>query len=199
MLLLGAARSADAQEILIRRVVLPPPTTFQELREKPGRAITGSCDLPSVTISPDSLVPIVLADSSTLHLPTSWQARPRLQWDIENGSDVLGGPDDTRLRIARQKNGATGRSFRRNQDDSEAIGTTCAVDRGDIGIVWSFYEPDPGVPDNPRPFVAFGEVMTPGGRWYKVSLWATGRTEMARVAAGFTEAVLRKAGRGVLP
>lgn len=189
---LCAAGKADAQDIQIRLATSPPPTTFVQLKAQPGRKIAGPCVLPIVSIALDSLVPIALADSATLRVPPDWQARPRLEYDIEVGSTVLGGPADSRVRIERVRNGALGRSFLRYRDDSDAIGPTCEVDRGDVGVIWTFYEPDPGDQNLGRRFGALGEIMAPGGRWYKVSLWASGRAERAHAASSFTEVVLRQ-------
>jgi hypothetical protein len=190
--LLGAVPVCQAQQILIRRQVLPPPTTFVGLKQLRGPEPTGPCHLPAATLSPDSVTSIALSDSSTLHFPQGWREVSGFSVDSEVGRTVVAGPGESRVRILRERNGAVGRHYQGDEHGDPRPGVTCEVDRGDVGAIWTFYAPDSVQVTWPRPYLAFGEIITPRGSRYTLTLSAHTSDERAQMVAIVTEAGLQQ-------
>jgi hypothetical protein len=181
---------SEAQDIQIRRVDLPPPTTFAGLRQLPGPIPSGPCAFPSVALGVDSLNSIVLGDSTSLRLPPEWRTQPLLPGDDVYTHTRLATPGDNRARIEREVR-AHGRSFLMYPSGERPEGATCTVERGQAGAIWTFYAPNPHDPTTgARNYTAFGAVITPAGFWYSVSLWTYSAADQSRLASILTEAML---------
>lgn len=167
----------------------PPPKTFAGLRNLPGPPPSGTCAFPSVTLSVDSLKPIVLGDSATLRFPPGWQMSPPRRGDDKYTDTRLALPGDNRVQIQRERDGR-GRSYMKYASGVDAQGTTCSLDRGQTGAIWSLYLPDPQDTTRALKYVAFGSVMTPAGLWYRVFLSTTSAADQSRLASILTEAML---------
>ena len=184
------AVETEAQDVRIRLPEpLPPPTTFAGLQKLPGQRPSGPCAFPSVTQSADSLRPIVLGDSATLRLPSDWQTSALRPGDHEDTDTRLELPDGNRARIRREHNGAHGRAFLEYRLGEVAEGTTCTIDRGQTGALWTLYLPNPQ-DTRVLKYSAFGDVMTPAGFWYSVMLSTTSAADQSRFASALTEAML---------
>jgi hypothetical protein len=187
---LALAVECEAQDIRIRMAdPLPPPTTFAGLQQLMGPRPTGPCAFPSVTLSADSLSPIALGDSATLRFPPGWQTSPAHPGDHEYTDTQLALPGGNRARIRRERNGAHGRSFLEYRLGERPAETTCSLDRGQTGAIWSLYVPHPDTTRVLR-YPAFGDIITPTGFWYSVTLWTTSAAERSRFASILTEAML---------
>jgi len=138
----------------------------------------------------DSLNPIALGDSATLRLPRSWQKSPLRLADDGYTSTRLSLPDGNRALIQRERNGARGRPWMKYPSGVDAQGTTCSLERGQTGAIWSLYLPDPQDSTVVLKYGAIGSVMTPAGFWYTVNLWATSGETQSRLASVLTEAML---------
>jgi hypothetical protein len=169
---------------------LPPPTTFAGLRQLMGPPPSGPCAFPSVTLSADSLNPIALGDSATLRLPPGWQTGPLRPGDDEYTRTRLALPGGNRALIQRERNGAHGRSYLMYRPGVLAKGTTCTLERGQTGAIWSLYLPDPQDTTSVLKYPAIGAVITPAGFWYTVNLWTTSGADQSRLASILTEAML---------
>jgi hypothetical protein len=194
LLLLAVVAStveAEAQDIQIRVHELPPPTTFAGLRQLRGPMPSGPCAFPAATLLADSLNTIAVGDSTTLRFPRDWRTRPLLPEDDEYTHVRLATPEDNRVRIQRERNGARGRSFLMYLSGERPEGATCTVDRGQAGAIWSFYPPDPqDTTTGSRKYAALGAVITPAGFWYSVSLSTLSAADQSRLASILTEAML---------
>jgi hypothetical protein len=189
--LVAFAVECEAQDIQIQRLELPPPTTFAGLQQLKGPAPSGPCAFRSVTLLVDSLNTIAVGDSTTLRLPRDWKTRPLLPGDDEYTHVRLAAPDDNRVRVQRERNGAHGRSFLMYRSGERPEGATCTVERGQAGAIWSFYPPDPqDTTTGSRKYTALGAVITPAGFWYSVSLWTSSAADQSRLASILTEALL---------
>jgi hypothetical protein len=187
--LFALAVGCEGRQVLIRKVELPPPTTFAALQQLSGPVPSGPCAFPPVSLSLDSLNPIVLGDSATLRLPPGWRTIPLLPGDDEYTHTRLAPPGGSRVRIQRERNGARGRQYLMWSGESPE-GTTCTLERGQTGAIWSFYPPDPqGTIGDPN-YEALGAVVTPAGFWYSVSLRTSSGAEQSRLASILTEAML---------
>jgi hypothetical protein len=100
-------------------------------------------------------------------------------------------PGGGRVSIRRLRNGARGRLFLANLKGEALVGSTCKVERGSAGAIWTFYAPNPQQPGNPWPFAAFGDVITPAGSWYSLTVSTPAAADRSRVARIVTEALLR--------
>jgi hypothetical protein len=193
MLLVALSSSAAAQEILIRSVVRPPPVTLEGLKLLQGTPPTGPCSLPSPQ---PALVPaqhVELPDTSRLELAAGWRQRPLVE--VNQGLiDVrLEAPDGAAVHLLRKRNGAHGRTFWVYRNGENAKGTTCTVQADSVGAIWNLYEPDPSAPPSiRRRYGAFGEVVTPAGRWYGVTVWSTSISDRDRAASTITALLLRQ-------
>ena len=167
----------------------PPPTTFAGLQKLPGPPPSGPCALPSVTLLVDSLKPIVLGDSATMRFPSLWKISKPVPGDDKYTDVRLALPGGNRVQIQRERDGR-GRSWMKYPSKVDAKGTTCSLDRGKTGAIWSLYLPDPQDTTRALKYVAFGSVMTPTGRWYRVFLSTTSAADQARFASILTEAML---------
>jgi hypothetical protein len=179
----------DAQEIILRREVLPPPTTFAGLEQLKGPVPTGPCTLPSAPFTVDSLKAITLGDSATLMLPSGWQAIELRPSDDEHSRTRLAGPGDSRVLIERERNGATSRRFLIYGSGEQPEGMTCSLPRGRAGAIWTFYLPNPedtGV----RKYTALGSIITPAGLWYSVTLSTASAADEYQLASTVTEVML---------
>ena len=188
--LFALAVEAEAQDIIIQRVELTPPTTFAGLRGLRGTQPSGPCAFPSVALSVDSLISIALGDSAALALPPDWRTRPLVPEDDEYTHTRLTAPRGSLVRIQRQRNGANGRPYLRYNNFERAEGTTCTLERGQTGAIWSLYLPDPQGTMGALKYGAFGDVITPSGFWYSVTLWTSSAAEQSRLASILTEAML---------
>lgn len=185
------AVECEAQDVIIRLPEpLPPPTTFAGLQQLEGQRPSGACALPSVILSADSLTPMVLGDSATLRFPSGWKTSALRPSDHEYTDTRLALPDGNRVRIRRERNGAHGRSFMMYRPGEVAEGTTCSLDRGRTGAIWSLYLPDPQDTTSPLRYTAIGAVITPAGFWYTVDLRTTSAADQSRLASILTEAML---------
>jgi hypothetical protein len=191
--LMAAPNLCAARQILIRQVVTPPPTTFAGLRQTEGVTPSGPCDLPVVTLDTALLVPVALGDTGSLGMPPGWSVLPLYEGQDPFTVTRLAGPDGSRALIQRRRNGSQGRSHLMYRNDERAVGPTCLVDRDSVGAIWTFYLPDPGVPDSPRPFLADGDIMTPDGRWYGIMISSETAEARARTASMLTAVALRAA------
>jgi hypothetical protein len=187
--LFGLAVECEAQDVIVRRVELPPPTTFAGLKQLGGPVPTGPCTFPSVSLSADSVSPIILGDSVTLRLPRDWRTSPLGPSDDEHTRTRLVTSGDNRVSIERKHNGASSRNFLMYGNGERPEGTTCWVDRGQAGAIWTFYQPNPQ-DTSVRKYGAFGAIITPAGFWYSVSLWTSSVTDQSRLASILTEALL---------
>ena len=179
----------EAQEIIIRSEVLPPPTTFAALEQLKGPAPSGPCTLPSISLRVDSLKPITLGDSATLTFPSGWQTIELRPGDDEHVRTRLAGPGDGRVLIDRERNGATSRHFLMYGSGERPEGATCSLSRGQVGAIWTFYTPNPqdtGV----RKYVALGSIITPAGSWYSVTVAAASTSDQHQLASIVTEVML---------
>jgi len=184
------AVECEAQDIRIRLPEpLPPPTTFAGLKNLQGTQPSGPCAFPSVTLSADSLSPIVLGDSATLRLPRGWQKSPPRPGDHEDTDTQLALPGGSRARIRRERNGAQGRTFLEYRLGEHPAETTCSLDRGQTGAIWSLYVADPDTTRILR-YPAFGDFITPAGFWYNVTLWTPSDADRSRLASILSEAML---------
>ena len=173
-----------AQDIMIRRVVKPPPVNLSELIAVPGPAPQGICPFEPANLETSDSARLMLGDTAALDLPMGWQRRPPHELDAGFDAVRLGAPDGSRIRIERERNGARGRSFTMYRSGEVPTGESCVLDLGEVGAIWTFYEPDPGVDDNPLPFLAFADILTPARRWYRISInseSAEQRLQTARV------------------
>ena len=185
------AVECERQDIRFRMAEpLPPPTTFAGLRKLMGPVPSGPCAFPSVTLSVDSLNPIALGDSATLRLPRGWQKSPLRPGDDEYTSTRLSLPDGNRALIQRERNGAHGRPWMKYPSRVDAKGSTCSLERGQTGAIWSLYLPDPQDTTVVLKYGAIGSVITPAGFWYTVNLWTTSAADQSRLASILTEAML---------
>jgi hypothetical protein len=188
--MLALAVECEAQDIRIRMAdPLPPPTTFAGLQELHGTRPTGPCAFPAVTLSADSVSPIALAESATVRVPRGWQTSAFRTGDHEDTDTQLALPGGNRARIRRERNGAHGRSFLEYRLGEHPEETTCSVEHGQTGAIWSLYAPHPDTTRDLR-YPAFGDVITPAGSWYSVTLWATSDAERSRLVNILTEAML---------
>jgi len=113
-----------------------------------------------------------------------------LPGDDEYTHTRLASPGGIRVRMQRERNARPGRQFLMYKSGETPEGTTCTLERGQAGAIWSFYPPDPkdatGVPN----YEALGSVVTPAGLWYSVSLPTSSGAEQSRLASILTEAML---------
>jgi hypothetical protein len=191
-LLAAAASTGAAQEIHMRPVVRPPPVTLEELKQLQGSPPTGPCSLPNPE---PALVParyFELPDTSRLELAAGWESRPLYDSDAGYIDLRLATPDSTRLALSRQRNGAHGRTYLRYRNRELAKGETCTVAADSVGAIWDLYEPDPGIPNNPRPYQALGAVVTSAGHWYNVTVWSSSVPARARAVSTITALLLRQ-------
>lgn len=188
--LFALAMECEAQDVIIRRVELPPPTTFAGLEQLRGPVPSGPCTFPSVSLPVDSLSPIVLGDSATLRLPAGWQTIPLRPSDDVHTRTRLAAPGDNRVLIERKHNGAIGRQFLMYASGERPEGKTCSLERGLTGAIWSFYLPDPQNVAGPQRYIAFGSVITPSGFWYGLTLLTSSAADQSRLASILTEAML---------
>jgi hypothetical protein len=188
--LFALAVESEAQDVIMRRVELPPPTTFAGLQQLSGPLPSGPCAFPSVSLSVDSLNPIALGDSATLRLPPGWRARPLLPSDDEHTQTRLAAPGDNRVLIERKRNGASSRQFLMYGSGERPEGMTCSLERGQTGAIWTFYLPDPQDTTGARKYAALGSIITSAGLWYSVALWTSSSADQSRLASILTEAML---------
>jgi hypothetical protein len=92
--------------------------------------------------------------------------------------------------IERKRNGASGRSFLMYRNGEVPEGTTCSLERGQTGAIWSFYLPDPQDASGVRKYTAVGSVITPAGLWYGVMLTTSSVADQSRLASVLTELML---------
>jgi hypothetical protein len=182
--LLLVPATGTGQEILIRRVVTPPPTTFAGLLKAPGGAPAARCEFPAVTIDTASLITLPFRDTASLRLPPGWSELPLYEGQDTFSQTRLIGPDSSRALFRRHRNGSQGRSFPMYRNGEKPVGVTCMVERGVAGAIWSFYPPDPDAPASPRPFRGYGDFITSDGRWYAVMV--SGATPEQRLLAAST-------------
>ena len=64
------------------------------------------------------------------------------------------------------------------------------IDRGVVGVIWTFYSPDPARPTSPRPFLGFGDVITPSGAWYGLVISTATKAQQPELASIVTEVAL---------
>jgi hypothetical protein len=187
--LFALAVECEAQDVIVRRVELPPPTTFAGLQQLPGPPPSGPCTFPAVSLPVDSLSPITLGDSAKLRLPPGWQTSPLHPSDDQTYTR-LAAPGDNRVLIERKRNGASGRSFLMYRNGEVPEGTTCSLERGQTGAIWSFYLPDPQDASGVRKYTAVGSVITPAGLWYGVMLTTSSAADQIRLASVLTQVML---------
>jgi hypothetical protein len=187
--LFGLAVDCEAQ-IIVRRVELPPPTTFAGLEQLRGPTPSGPCTFPPVSLSVDSLSPITLGDGATLRLPTDWRTSALRPSDDEHATTRLAAPGHNRVLIERKRNGATSRQYLMYRSGERPEGTTCSLKRGQTGAIWSLYLPDPQDTTGLLKYTALGSVITPAGFWYNVTLWTSSAADQSRLASVLTEAML---------
>lgn len=175
----------------MRRAEAPPPATLVALEGLSGPAPSGACEFPEMIADTSARTVRPLADSATLLLPVSWRDLPAT-WDYDSvPRNRFAGPRGSLVSIRRQRNGAIGRAWLANQKREPRDGRTCRVELGTAGAVWTFYPADPEQPHAQRPFGTLGDVVTPNGAWYGLSVWTASAVEQARVARLFTAALLR--------
>lgn len=189
----------EAQEILIRRAVSPPPVTYHELLKLKGTAPSGPCRFNPGSDPSDSLIPVALGDTAMLRLPSAWRIRAPMQGDDEYTHLRLDVANAGSVRIERERNGARGRHFLMYKNGERPEGTTCAVDRGQAGAIWTFYLPDPADAGHRFPYIAMGAFITPAGRWYSLSLQTTTVVEQSHLAGMLTESMLLPEGSAPSP
>lgn len=180
-----------AQDVQLRFDVKPPPVTFSELKALPGPTPDHPC--PFAPIDPDSskLTPIALADTTILFLPRDWQLLSQAESDPDGTR--ISTPVGSRVRIALERNGAKGRGFLSYGPGKELPrGESCAFESGDLGAIWTFYGPDADARDRPLAFVAFGDFMVPGSRWYHVTISSKTRQQRESVVRRITNVLLHR-------
>jgi hypothetical protein len=187
--LFGLAVDCEAQ-IIVRRVELPPPTTFAGLEELRGPTPSGPCTFPPVSLSVDSLRPIALSDSATLRLPRGWQTRALHPSDDVHTITRLAAPGDSRVLIERKHNGATSRQYLMYRSGERPEGTTCSLEHDQTGAIWSLYLPDPQDTTGLLKYTALGSVITPAGFWYNVTLLTSSAADQSLLASVLTEVML---------
>ena len=64
------------------------------------------------------------------------------------------------------------------------------IDRGAVGAIWTVYQPDPARASSPRPFLAFGDVITPSGAWYGLVISTATAAQQPELANILTEVAL---------
>jgi hypothetical protein len=179
-----------AQDVLVRPVIKPAPVSLAELKTLPGHVPSVSCDFETLPLDSTKLSRITLKDSATLMLAKGWNRLPAHESDV--GFDVtrIAPLGKARARIQRERNGAKGRAFLMYRSGDTPEGYTCFVQRGEVGAIWTFYDPDPGENESPLRFGVFGDVMTPARRWYRVSAFSATPDEREYVAKMFTELLM---------
>ncbi len=169
LLTLALPHACLAQEIVVRRVVRPAPINLAELQSLPGPTPHGPCSLAPVNLDSTSLGPVLLGDSTTLLMPRNWERLPAQELDLVLEAMRLALPDGGRVRISRQRNGASGRGFTIYRSGETPEGRACTFVAGDVGAIWTFYAPDPDARDQSHPFFALADLITPERKWYRVS------------------------------
>ena len=172
--------------------ITPLPTTFAGLQLLPGPSPSGPCEVSSPPPDTVAVTSISLPDTSHLLLVAGWQQQPLVEGDQGHTEARLAGPADARISISRMRNGAQGRHFLIYRSGVLPEGRACWVRGGSAGAIWASYEPDPGVPDDPRPFLAFGELITPAGRWYRLTVSSRTAQDRDRAASTITALFLRQ-------
>ena len=163
---ISTSASACGQEVMIRWMETPPPTSFPALRIKlTGPVPTAACVFGDSIAAPGHTTSIALPDSTDLTLPDDWRVRPAVDeriWFVDG--------DSSRVTISRQLNGSRGRRFPM-YGDIVPESTGCLIDHGDTGAIWSLYEPDVSAPESYR-YLAFGDAIIRNGRWYSVEIYS---------------------------
>jgi hypothetical protein len=188
-ILLLLALFAFAVECEAQAVEQRLPTTFGGLRQLHGPQPSELCLFSPVTMSEDSSKAIVLGDSATLRLPSGWQTSPLQPGDDEYTLTRLVLPGGNRVLIRRERK-VHGRPYLMYRPDELAEGTTCSLARDQAGAIWSLYPPDPHATPGVQKYIAIGDVITPAGLWYSITLWTTSSADQFRLAGILTEAML---------
>lgn len=188
VLWVAGASTATAQ-VQIRQVHREPPTTLEALHALPGPVPTAPCDLPAPHTFPVARTRVPLPDSTTLPIPADWRVRPRHPDEIGFVDRRFETADEARIGLERQRNGAVGRGYLVYRSGAAPQGAVCSLRRDPAGAIWSLYPPDPDDADEERRFLAFGDVVTPDGRWYSLRVSARDVATRDR-AAGAISALL---------
>ena len=162
----GGINASSAQDMQIRIKESPPPTTFAGLLKIPRAAPAPACNFSALPLDTSALATVSLADSALMRLPRSWQRAAFVDGDDPSADTRFIVSDQGRIHLRRLRNGASSRGFMTYLSGEQPTGTTCMIDRGATGVLWTFYPPDPARPNSPRPYLAFGDVITPSGAWY---------------------------------
>ena len=176
------------QEIILRPVRVPPPTTFAALVALPGPQPAGPCDT-ALVMAGAPAVQLTLSDSSSIALPIGWGPRPLFEDDDPATYTRFLGPGDTRARVLRKYHGAS-RTVLSYDPPFPAPGTTCRLDRGAAGAVWTMYERNPARPPAEQRFLAFGDLVTASGSWYSVTVSGPDEASRQVAATAITTALL---------
>jgi len=185
-----------APRIHVRRTQIPPPTTLAALLEI-YRGLPDAerlppelarCQLPSVTPAPGWTTFAAPDDGLQLRLPPGWRARPRGTTALGDPETVLEDEVGGRIRAHRVLTGGEGRESLNAGDVAtghlvELPHTgPCQVGDGPAGSLWTLYPADPGVTSGFRArHVGLGDLITAGGRRYKVSVSASTAEERDRL------------------
>jgi hypothetical protein len=194
LVLLSTLAACKSSGVIIRRGGPPAPTTFAGLRALSGPAITQVCTLQALTLSP-GWTPVKASDSVSFLLPPGWKSLPPLSPPVLDAHPILlfAGPTGSRLEVQLEDARGKGRRWLAKGPNATAVtGLTCEIDRGPEGAIWTFYPRDSTGPDNPRPYIAFGDVMTPSGRWYRTSVYAKSEQERDSTVRIATTALFQK-------
>jgi hypothetical protein len=194
-----------APRIRIRRAEIPPPTTIAALLEiyrgfphvEPLPTELARCQLPDVIPAADWITLAGPDEGLRMRLPPGWRARPPGDSAFGQPETVLEDQAGNRIRVHRVLTGAEGRESLNTREFVELPHTgPCQVGDGPAGSIWTLYPPDPGVTSGIRArHIALGDLITTGGRRYKVSVSAStaeARDGLVRIVA---EAALAAAAR----
>jgi hypothetical protein len=197
MLLVFAAyffpASCIAQAVQFRFELKPPPSNLAELKALPGPTPPDHpCAIARVDPDSSKPTPITLADTTLLFLPRGWKLLPLYERDRELGVTRVATPDGSRIDIRLERNASGRRFISYGPDKPLPRGESCILESGQFGAIWTFYEPDPAAPDRPLPFPALAEIITPGPKWYHVSISSKTAQQREFVTRRITDLLLHR-------
>jgi hypothetical protein len=194
-----------APRIQVRRAPIPPPTTLAALlaiyRGLPDAEQLppelARCQLPSVTPAPEWITLAAPDNGLQLRLPPGWRARPPGTTAFGDPEALLEDQAGGRIRAHRVLTGGEGRESLNARD--VATGQLaelphtgpCQVGDGPAGSLWTLYPAEPGITSGFRSrYFGLGDLVTAGGRRYKVSVSASTAEERDRLVRMVAEAGL---------
>jgi hypothetical protein len=141
------------------------------------------CQLPEVVPAADWISVAGPDEGLPLRLPPGWRARPPGDSAFGQPETVVEDPAGSRIRVHRVLTGAEGRESLNRRGIVELPHTgPCQVGDGPAGSVWTLYPADPGATSGVRArHLALGDLITMGGRRYKISVGASTAEERDRL------------------